>query len=314
MDQIEYIDRLSETRHTERVYGEKALKLLYGDSLATRLIGLPLLKLLVKNPIFSAWYGYWQKQPSSVSKILPFIKKFQIDTSEFLDSIESFRSFNDFFTRRLKPEARPIAVGKDVAIIPADGRYRFYPNIDTAEGFIIKGEKFDLGALLESKELAQRYAQGTMVIARLCPTDYHRYHFPCDCVPESTRFINGWLYSVNPIALKKDIHIFTQNKRTICRLKSEHFGDVLFLEIGATNVGTIQQTYEPDQPYAKGAEKGFFSFGASSLILLFEPGRITLDADLLAIGNSELEIKCLMGQSMGKGKAWTETQGEIPSL
>ncbi len=305
MDQLVYIDRLTGSQEVEKVYGADALKLVYGDDWLSRFIGQPLLHILIRNPFFSAWYGYWQRQPSSIKKIEPFIKIFQVDTSEFLNSVDSFQSFNEFFTRKLKPQSRPIATGEDVAIIPADGRYRFYPNIHKADGFAVKGEKFDLATLLGDRELALRYAEGVMVIARLCPTDYHRYHFPCDCIAGPTRFINGWLYSVNPIAIKKDIHIFTQNKRTVCKLKSDYFGDLLFLEIGATAVGTIHQTYEPNQRYVKGAEKGFFAFGASSLILLFEPGRIVLDSDLVKASQTQLEIKCLMGQSMGKGRGAT---------
>jgi phosphatidylserine decarboxylase len=245
-------------------------------------------------------YGYWQKLPFTKKKIIPFIKAFDIDSSEFLEDINEFRSFNDFFIRKLKPESRPIASGDNIAVIPADGRYYFYQNIDEATGFVVKNQKFNLGMLLEDEGLAKRYSHGTMIMARLCPTDYHRYHFPCQCVPGITRFINGWLYSVNPIAIKKDIHIFTQNKRAVCQLQTENFGKVLFLEIGATSVGSINQTYIPFQHYSKGAEKGFFSFGASSLILLFEPNTLILDKDLIEATSQHLEIKCLMGQSMGK--------------
>lgn len=296
MDPIVYIDRQSGKEEEEQVYGGAALKFIYGDDLLSRVFGSPLLHILVRNPIFSAWYGFWQKSSCSKKKIVPFINKFKIDTSEFLESVDSFRSFNDFFIRKLKPSARPIASGTNVAIIPADGRYRFYPHVREADGFIVKGEKFDLGSLLEDSELAKKYDDGAMVMARLCPTDYHRYHFPCDCIPGPTRIINGWLYSVNPIALKRDIHIFSRNKRAICELDTEHFGKVLFIEIGATNVGSIHQTYSPYEKHSKGDEKGYFSFGASSLILFFEPGRITFDNDLL---RKDMEIRCLMGQSMG---------------
>lgn len=299
MDPIVYINR--ETRHqeVERVYGAAALKLLYGKDLISKLVGVPLLHLLVKNSLFSALYGWMQKLSFSKKKIRPFIKNFGVDASEFLDSVDSFTSFNDFFIRKLKPEARPIAEGDDVAIIPADGRYRFYQDIEETEGFIVKGEKFDLPSLLGSEELAARYAHGSMVMARLCPMDYHRYHFPCDCIPGPTRLINGWLYSVNPVALRKDIHIFTQNKRVICEMLTASFGPVLFIEVGATNVGSIHQTYQVCRACSKGDEKGFFSFGGSSIILLFEPKRILFDADLLYATSQGMEIKCLFGQSMG---------------
>lgn len=299
MDPIIYIDRETGKQVVEKVYGAAALNFLYGQDFFSRVLGTPLLQLLVKNPIFSALYGWFQKRSFTKRKILPFIETFGIDTSEFQDSVENFSSFNDFFIRKLDPLARPIFDGDDIAIIPADGRYRFYQNIDEVDGFIVKDEKFNLLSLLEDEELASRYAHGSMTIARLCPTDYHRYHFPCTCIPGPTRLINGWLYSVNPIALRKDIHIFTQNKRAICEMLTERFGPVLFIEIGATNVGSIHQTYQVHRACSKGDEKGYFSFGASSIILLFEPGRIFFDQDLLYATSLGIEIKCLLGQPMG---------------
>jgi phosphatidylserine decarboxylase len=300
MNDIVYINRLTGREEAEKVYGKRALQLLYGDNWISRLVGPTLLPLLTKWPFFSAFYGYLQKRPASVRKILPFIKEFGLNPEEFLEPISAYRSFNDFFIRRLKPAARPLVEDPHVAIMPADGRYYFYPNIEESEGFIVKGQKFNLHTLLQDEQLAADYAGGSMVIARLCPFDYHRFHFPCECVPSKTHFINGWLYSVNPIALKKDIEIFTKNKRTICELQTNQFGKVLYLEIGATNVGSIHQTYIPNIRHAKGAEKGYFEFGASSLILLFAKGTIQFDEDLIATTQRRLEIRCLMGQSMGR--------------
>lgn len=297
--QIKFIDRLTKKISVEKVYGALGLKLLYGDDLLTRFIGAPLLHFLVRNPIFSSIYGSFQKTRGSKKKIKPFIKNFEIDSSEFLLNVDEFNSFNDFFTRKLKPEARPIDSSETRAIIPADGRYLFYQNIDETTGFVVKDQKFNLETLLDDPELARKYSGGSMIIARLCPIDYHRFHFPVDCIPNETKIINGLLYSVNPIAIKKDIHIFTQNKRAITELETEKFGKVLFLEIGATSVGTISQTYLADKLYAKGEEKGYFSFGASSLILLFEPNHLTIDEDLLLATKEGHEIRCLMGQSMG---------------
>jgi phosphatidylserine decarboxylase len=297
MEPIRYIHRQTGQLEIEAVYGESMIHLLYGNGLFSRLLGTPLRYLLSGFPFCSWIYGYLQKLPITKVKMVPFIQKYQIDASEFLEKVEDFNSFNDFFIRKLKKESRPIAAGEKTAIIPADGRYRFYPNIADSEGFLVKGQKFDLAKLLQNDEQAARYSNGTMVIARLCPSDYHRYHFPCDGIPGKTRLINGWLYSVNPLALRKNIHIFTENKRSICELSTEYFGKVLFIEIGATAVGSIHQTYTPFQKYRKGDEKGYFSFGASSLILLFAPGAIELDKDL--ISTTDIEIKCLMGQSMG---------------
>lgn len=302
MKQILFIDRKSSKIEKEEVYGESALNFLYGEDLISKIFGVPLLNFIVRYPFFSKCYGWWQKSQFSKKKIKPFIEKFKIDSSEFLQPIEAFTSFNDFFIRKLKPSVRPFDLGESVAIIPADGRYRFYQNLDQVKGFIVKGKKFSLEKLLCSKELAKKYKTGSMVMARLCPTDYHRFHFPFACKASPSKVINGFLYSVNPIALTKNIEIFTENKRSISILRSEIFGEVIFIEVGATNVGSINQTYQEEVFLQKGEEKGYFAFGGSSLILLFEEGKITFDKDLIKALESDLETKCLMGQSMGQCK------------
>ena len=297
---ITYIDRITKKQSQELVYGAGCLRLLYGDTLISKLIGRPLAFLAARFSIFSKFYGYLQNLPSSQKKVIPFIKKFGIDTSEFEDNPCSYTSFNDFFIRKLKPASRPIASNEEVAIIPADGRYLFFENISKTDGFLVKGKKFTLEKLLQSQELANQYEGASLVIARLCPTDYHRFHFPCGGFVSETKDINGLLYSVNPIALKKNIEIFSENKRTLCTIENRYFGKVLFLEIGATFVGSIHQTYLANTNCSKGDEKGYFSFGGSSLILLFEKGRIEFDKDLLKATKDGFEIRCLMGQSMGK--------------
>ena len=277
---------------------ESAVSFLYGKSLLSKILGTPLSFLAGRLSFVSATYGWFQKQGCSKKKILPFIHEYNVDVNEFLDPVDSFQSFNDFFIRELKPSARPIASSD--AVIPADGRYYFYQNIEKCDGFIVKGKKFSLESLLQSESLAQEYCQGSMMMARLCPCDYHRFHFPVECTPSHTKAINGWLYSVNPLAIKNNIHIFTENKRTLTQLDNSVFGNVLFLEIGATNVGTIVQTYTSLQKTSKGSEKGYFSFGGSALIVLFKPGVIHFDADLLEATERGLEILCHMGQPMGR--------------
>ena len=115
------------------------------------------------------------------------------------------------------------------------------------------------------------------------------------------KLINGTLYSVNPLALKrKGIRIFFQNKRVITELESEVFGKVLYVEIGATNVGSINQTFSVNEKQKKGEEKGFFGLGGSTIVLLFEKDRICFDDDLLKNSSQKIETKALFGQSLGK--------------
>lgn len=303
MEPIFFVDRSTGKTLEEKVYFKEIIHLLYGKSFLSRILGWPIASLVSRFSLFSALFGWWNKQPFTKSKIRPFIQRYGIDESEFLEPAESFPSFNSFFIRKLKPECRPIEQAPGTAVLPADARYLFYQDIGKEDGFLVKGETFSLHELLRDDPVASRYQNGAMAIARLCPTDYHRYHFPVDCIPSKPRLINGFLYSVNPVAIKEDIHIFSKNKRVITTLSSDEFGEVLFIEVGATNVGSINQTYRPGDKYQKGDEKGYFSFGASTLLLLFEPGRIQFDQDLLNASEKRMEIFCRMGQRMGKMKS-----------
>jgi len=290
-----YIDRQTGLVEKERIYFDSAIRFLYGRSRLGKIFSF----FISRFSLASAAVGWWNRLSFSKKKIVPFVEKYQLDATEFLEPIGSYASFDEFFTRKLRPESRPIHPERNSVIAPADGRYLVYPNIAVADGFFVKGEKFQLTQLLQDRELATKYEQGAMVIARLCPTDYHRFHFPIDCTPGAPRLINGYLYSVNPIAVKKNIRIFSQNKRIVTTLDSDVFGKVLFVEVGATAVGSIRQTYTPGEPCHKGDEKGYFSFGGSTLILLFENGRLQLDSDLLHASEKRIEVRCLMGQSLG---------------
>jgi phosphatidylserine decarboxylase len=300
MMEIIYFDRSTKKLEKEKVYGQFFLQLLYGHGFLRRLCSFLFLPWFSRFSLLSRLYGWIQKSRLSRYKIAPFIKKFQVDASEFLEPVESFASFNDFFIRKLNPLCRPSIQGDRVAVLPADARYLVFPRIDQADGFWVKGKKFSLEELLQDSVLAQRYAQGALVIARLCPVDYHRFHFPCACTPGKARPLNGPLFSVNPIALKRSIEILSENKRIITPLSTSHFGTVQMIEIGATYVGTIYQTYTPMKKCAKAEEKGYFSFGGSCLILLFEPDRIRFDADLIKYSAQKIEVRGLLGSSLGK--------------
>jgi phosphatidylserine decarboxylase len=290
--EIFYIDRKTGQKCLEKVYGHRALSLLYGDGFWRRIFSYCVLPLLARVPFFSHFYGYLQKRSASAKKIAPFIEAYQVDQSEFAE--KHFRSFNDFFIRKLKPEKRPIH--PDALIMPADGRYFVYPQFSEFE---VKGKCFSLCQFLQNNALANRYKEGSLAIIRLCPTDYHRFHFPCDGVASKAQLINGPLYSVNPIALKRNLEILAENKRMITEIETERFGTILYVEIGATSVGTIKQTYTPDTKVFKGQEKGYFEFGGSCIVLLFEKGRIRFDADLIENTRQGLETKANFGESLG---------------
>ncbi len=299
-------DRLSERPFQEKVYGGGLLHLLYPKSPFLKVLSWPLLQLIVKLPFFSAFFGYLQRRPSSKKRIEPFIRDFGLNMEEFEKKASEFISFDDFFTRKLKPQVRRL---EGDLIIPADGRYRFIPNLSEEGFFYVKGQKFNLEELVQDSSLAQRFEGGSLVIARLAPPDYHRFHFPCAAHATKPRLIKGPLYSVNPIALKQKLSIVTQNKRVLTELKSETFGHILYVDVGATCVGSIHQTFyqksaalQSSVQVEKGQEKGFFGFGASTVLLVFERGKIIFEKDLTSKENNQdpLEILCRFGQKLGQ--------------
>lgn len=300
MTEIFYIDRKTQEKKKEKVYGFIFLEIFYGDHFFFRFLSFLFLPLIAKCSFLSKFYGFLQKSRGSRWKIAPFIRSYEIEQQEFLEPVSSFKSFNDFFIRKLKPEARPMEGGDEIAVLPADGRYLVFENFDECDRVFVKGKKFSLAKLLCEDAKAKQFHNATVVIARLCPVDYHRFHFPCSGTPGIPHLINGHLYSVNPIALKRNIEILTENKRVITSFKSDHFGEILYIEVGATYVGSIIQTFDSGRYYEKGDEKGFFSFGGSCLILLFEKDRIILDADLVEATKQGIEVRGLLGQTLGR--------------
>lgn len=294
---ISYIDRKTGEVKKEKVYGRRILSFFYGDSYFSRFFFSTLLPLLSLTSWGSALYGFFQKTKRSARKIKPFIQMYEIDTSEF--ATMQFDSFNDFFIRKLRSEARPIVADPKVATLPADGRYFVFPDVGEIENFYVKGQKFDLATFLQDGCLARRLERGSMMMARLCPTDYHRFHFPMSGIPACSSLIEGSLFSVNPFALRKKLSILFENKRMITEIETELFGTVFYVEIGAACVGTIHQTYTPGKPVKKGDEKGYFSFGGSALILLFEKDKILFDEDLIRNSKNGLETLAHFGGSMG---------------
>jgi phosphatidylserine decarboxylase len=305
---IEFLDRASGALKQEAVYGERWLRLAYEQP-----IGRFLLETLVKRAFFSRLAGWKMSLPSSKASVLPFIEKYALDVSEFAAAPESYATFNDFFFRKLKPEARPIASEPGVVIFPADGRHLGFQDISACDGFFVKGQKFDVASFLGDSGLAERYKKGTLVLSRLCPVDYHRFHFPVAGTPGVARVIKGPLYSVSPIALRRRLAYLWENKRAITLVETADLGTVAIVEIGATNVGSIIQTYSPGKPVAMGDEKGFFAFGGSSTVTLFEPGKITLDADLLENSARQRELYVKMGQRMAGTEALLSGSGAGPS-
>lgn len=293
-ESIEYYNRYSQSIEKEAIYGEGFLRWAY-----TRKLGRFSVELFAKRILFSKFYGFLMNRHSSKKKIAPFIEQYNVVMDDYEKPPHAYKHFNDFFCRKLKPGVRKIDANPNTVTFPADGRHMGFQDVSKAETIFVKGQSFNLSSLLGCEQLAVQYKEGSLILSRLCPVDYHRFHFPISGIPKTQKLINGYLYSVNPLALKRNLQILSENRRVFTPLETQSLGQVLILEIGATCVGSIVQTFKPDAPVEKGAEKGYFQFGASATLLLFEKDRIQLASDLIQQTQSGRELYAHMGDTLG---------------
>ncbi|XP_059653363.1 phosphatidylserine decarboxylase proenzyme 2-like [Cornus florida] len=250
-----------------------------------------------------------------IPTFLDFFKD-QIKLAEVKHPLEHFKTFNEFFIRELKPGVRPIACTErdDVAVCAADSRLMAYRTIEDSLRFWIKGKKFSVQGLLGKETCSSSFIDGTLVIFRLAPQDYHRFHFPVSGKIERFDHIPGCLYTVNPIAVNsKYCNVFTENKRVVSIISTSDFGKVAFVAIGATMVGSITFTKKEGDYVQKGDEFGYFSFGGSTVICVFEKDAIQIDEDLLVNSERSLETLVAVGMQLGVSKK-KQGRNELPNM
>ncbi|KAL8061046.1 hypothetical protein ABFX02_02G063200 [Erythranthe guttata] len=269
-------------------------------------VGLGLMDIGVKELLqsISEKQGRKMDTAESAKNIPKFIESFkdQLNMSEVKYPLENFKTFNEFFIRELKPGARPIASPEcdDVAVCGADSRLTAFESASDSIRFWIKGRKFSIKGLLGTEVCSDAFINGSLVIFRLAPQDYHRFHVPVSGIIEKFVEIPGYLYTVNPIAVNsKYCNVFTENKRVVSVISTEEFGKVAFVAIGATMVGSITFTKKEGDYVKKGDEFGYFSFGGSTVICVFEKDTIKIDDDLLENSSRALETLVSMGMKLG---------------
>jgi len=166
--------------------------------------------------------------------------------------------------------------------------------------FFVKGRKFTLKEFLNSDVLAEKYKNSSLLILRLAPNDYHRYHFPSNGTPSAMTKIKGGYLSVSPYALASNFtKVFCENKREFCELETEDKGSILLAPVGATMVGTIVETYKANEAIEKGDEMGYFAFGGSTVVLLVDKSKINIDKDILENTKNNIETFVKMGEKIG---------------
>ncbi|KAF9428669.1 hypothetical protein BGZ94_001548 [Podila epigama] len=242
--------------------------------------------------------------PKSVREIEPFIRfhKLESQMSDVLEPIQNFKNFNEFFYRKLKPDARVLDSPGDnrVAVSVADCRMTCFQTISDATKFWIKGSQFTVARLLGGDEtLAKKYEGGSLAIFRLAPQDYHRYHIPVQGTLSAPKAIDGEYYTVNPMAIRSQLDVYGENKRVVSTIESKEFGTVAYVAIGAMMVGSIILTTHGGQKVERMDEHGYFAFGGSTIVLLFEPNSIQFDEDLLQSSKEQIEMLAKVGMRIG---------------
>lgn len=254
--------------------------------------------MLLNTYAFCWLMGKGMDWAGSRKNIRSFARKYGIDLDEVALPIDRYKNLNAFFARALKPGARPFATDPQVFCSPADGKVLAYPKLCERTRLPVKGAHVDIARLMASQTSATPYRNGAALAIRLAPADYHRFHFPVDGIATASTEISGRYYLVNPILLAAKPDLFAHNKRAITHLETARFGRVMIMEIAGWAVGRIVQTYRAGR-VARGAEKGYFQFGGSTLVLLFEPGRIVFDEDLIRDTRAGIEVQVLAGSQIG---------------
>ncbi|MBF0297746.1 MAG: phosphatidylserine decarboxylase [Oligoflexia bacterium] len=275
---ISFYDRKGCKMQEEKIYGEATLRFLYESKR-----GFPLANIF-SYPFFSKIYGLYYNSFLSRRDIPLFIEKFEIKMEEYCGH---YRNFNDFFIRRFRSGARSFESADNLMASFAEGKYFAYEKVAEDNRFPVKGQILSSSAILQNKEWEKIFKEGPLMVARLCPVDYHRFHFPDDGEVIDYYTLPGRLHSVNPLSLNKKNNIFVVNERQVTILDTKNFGKIAYIEVGALGVGKIKQTYDFSQPFKRGDEKGHFLFGASTVIIMGEKGKWRPDDDLL-----EMTKKC----------------------
>ncbi|ATX79628.1 phosphatidylserine decarboxylase [Mariprofundus aestuarium] len=294
--EIQIFNRHKNRMEIEKVYGDNMVKFAYGNPIG-RLLGP-----VIASKTLSQLYGKSQDSLKSAQKVAPFLKNFNIDIDQYQkgsfkdNPIEtSYKSFNEFFIREFQEGQRAFTQKDDEMGAFAEARYFGHESMSDDLTIPVKGSMLRAVDLIGDSELAKAFIGGPLMIARLCPVDYHRYHYPDHGKTLQSFTVPGDLHSVNPLALKYRHDIFIKNERRVSILETEHFGKLAYIEVGATCVGKIVQSFDESQPFKKGDEKGYFLFGGSTVVLCGEKGNWAPSSDMLENTKAGIETYIQLG-------------------
>jgi phosphatidylserine decarboxylase len=286
-------NRQKKCLETEQIYGESFMRWLY----ETR-FGRVLERGFFSRRLFTNIYGSYNDSALSQHKVSRFVRDFKINMDEFED--QEFRTFNEFFIRRFRPGARRFSEQPGVMPAFAEARYFGFEHVRPDQTFPVKGADLNVDGIVGRADLAKPFVGGSLLIARLCPTDYHRFHFPDDGKIKESYRVPGVLHSVSPVALKSFGKTFLENERVVTILDTKRFGLLAYVEVGALCVGKIVQTDPARKEFRRGDEKGYFLFGGSTVILLGEPGKWKPSIDIVEQSLSGRETFVALGEPVAE--------------
>ncbi|KAF9251782.1 hypothetical protein LCP9604111_1778 [Penicillium roqueforti] len=308
-------DRITGQINEERmsVYVRLGIRLLY-KGIKSRDMEKKRIRRVLRS--LSVKQGRKYDDPASASQIKDFINFHQLDMSEVLMPLENFRNFNEFFYRALKPDARPCSAPDEPKIVvsPADCRSVVFDRLSDATSIWVKGREFSIERLLGNAypDDAARYRNGAVGVFRLAPQDYHRFHIPVDGIMGEPKTIEGEYYTVNPMAIRSALDVYGENVRILVPIDSVAHGRVMVVCVGAMMVGSTVITRTAGEKVSRAEELGYFKFGGSTLLVLFENGKLNFDKDLAENSKCALETLIRVGMSVGHSPDIPQYEPDMP--
>lgn len=278
----------------EPVYSGKLLHFLFRHP-----VGRTLMHHILSRKLLNKLITAWKKTACSRSAIAPFIARYSINSSEFVQPPESFMSFAEFFARELKPEARPVDTSDHTLVAPCDGQLQWmvHPLADDT-AFNVKGWRYNLPQLLGDQDAATSFAGGALLGIYLAPFDYHRFCYPCDGRVIWQRRLGNRYFSVNEASVAAGFRPFDRNHRrcTILDRKNKIWA---MIEISGFYAGRISNLDSPDALKVKGRMKGCFELGGSFIALAFSSGFLEMDDDIVQHLAAGTTVRVRMGERIG---------------
>lgn len=289
---MRYIVRERNSNEKIIIESSKTLNFFYGN-----FIGRLFLKILVTKSV-SNLIGYYMNSFLSKSRIRRFVKKHDIDMSEYEE--KKYKSYNDFFTRKINVSRRPINSDKKTFISPCDSKLSVY-TINEDLTLKIKDAYYSIDSLVNGN-IVSEYIGGYALVFRLSTDDYHRYCYIDSGSKENNYYIKGVFHTVQPISLKK-YNFYKTNSREYTILNTDNFDKIVQVEVGAMGVGRICNHHKKYK-FKKGEEKGCFEFGGSTIVLLVKKDVIDIDEDILNNSLENIETIVKYGEKIGSKSSY----------